>query len=242
VPLAQLPVPENLLKVLGQIVFLLLFVLLPVLQKRAQSKAGERDKRTKRGSRGAERTARHAERQRGEQTWREMLEGRGGPVELEELPSEFFEPVDPEPVPFEPAASRSAPLPAPATRVEPRRADAARSDPVRSGPVRTAPAARGSYEDLLESGAGDEGRTAPVSVFELNERGHDDDDLVSLEIEDIVSIDDVGLTAELDATSESEPAPKRKRAGMDWRRAVVLSELLARPVALREHGPGSLPR
>lgn len=205
------------LKNFDEIILVVLFVVLPLLQRifahlkqrRSEAAARERARRTEAGL-DYPRAGEPAENEaRGAELWRELLSR-----DEDELEEEEEEPAAPPPR-----------LPAPA----PRPAPAPQPVATLAGPLATfKPESLGGFspvpsEDQLEAaGAAPRAQLAAMAelqTFDLHER--------------IESLGEAPGSAPEEATSTSLAGGRAVLFALGWRRAIVMSELLLPPVSLR---------
>ncbi|HVS18169.1 MAG TPA: hypothetical protein VMT18_06185 [Planctomycetota bacterium] len=192
---------------LFQIVAVFVFFVLPVIRSITESR-----KRSAKGPRPAK-PARPPAEQDGRELWREMLEGRRPQASKPARPSA-------------PAARRPhAPVARPAPQPDVRRA----ADAPMPAPARPpAEAAQTPLEHAPLTGAARLPKSVPaLSSFDLDPATLDDEMDLRWGASPGAAVPDIARA----------PAATALLAGMDWRRAVVLSEVLAPPLALR--GPAA---
>jgi hypothetical protein len=212
---------DSLLRHLDELIFLLIFVGLPILQrvfqalgkKRGEALARGRERRRAEGPQEASRPGRGrptSAESEGTDLWRELLRGMAeGEAEAEERPVERA-----------PAPRVARPAPSPATPAE--------------------PALAGSFQKL------EAGLAAAPTEDELERPGSlRREPLATLVDFDVHAADEAlvelrGLGSDDHKPSQAPPRPTRRRADArrSWGRAIVLSEVLRPPLALR--GPVGL--
>lgn len=111
-----------------------------------------------------------------------------------------------------------------------------REEEVAPAPPRTPPQ---QQQPVLRERAADQSMGTPAFDTDLGQRKPSLErrpELTSLSTANLSTFDD-------DLTAPTRQRPARRRAGVSWRRAVVLAEVLGTPVALRQEGawPGAPP-
>ena len=217
---------RNLGEHLDDLILVVVFVLLPVLQRvfaslqkrRAAVSQSERARRDLETPPEPEPLSAPPEGpERGRDLWRELLE------QVEEPPAAEAPP--PAPAPAEPRR----PVPVPTERPVKR----ARAAPTISGPLAEfevealgglAPAP--SEDELEGAAAAPRAPLASLQTLDVHEA-----------VEPLAELPGL-VPGDARGRAEAALAPRPAVAGVDWRRAIVLSEVLRHPVALR--APGSL--